>query len=435
MSKNKVAINKGFVLGYSAIAILALVAGFISNYSSNLTVDADLLAPGSSCLSSSTVQKISSTSDEQEVFGENAVSFAVTTRQGNRLKVVLGAKEENRIGDGGIVTFTAGIQNLDDKKYSDKYGRIVLAYKDGNKNKKLDFYYNNPNLDLGAFWYKSISSSVSNYATVNQLELRNGTNYHFQACISKAIDLKEAFGIEDSTPTPTPTVTTSASATITATPTATATTTVTATTTSTVTATSTTTQTATPLFTIDIKHGYNAIYVQQAMGVQKFLNAGMVVFDYNYNGDKNWRQTSKGDNISELYPGTGYYIYYEGSDTSIVVTEDDLTSSGKIFSMKKGWNLLSSQTGGYLKDIKVRVLKTGYVSSCNRTDCTNEKTLKDLFLGDISSKQAYGKIYLVKDQSATDSTEAFEMVEVTEENIDQIELSDESIFWVYLFDL
>ena len=48
MSKNKMDINKGFVVGYGALAVLALMAGFITNFSSNLTVDADLLSSGSS---------------------------------------------------------------------------------------------------------------------------------------------------------------------------------------------------------------------------------------------------------------------------------------------------------------------------------------------------------------------------------------------------
>ncbi|OQA52814.1 MAG: hypothetical protein BWY43_00322 [candidate division WS2 bacterium ADurb.Bin280] len=192
---------------------------------------------------------------------------------------------------------------------------------------------------------------------------------------------------------------------------------------------------ATPLFSVDIKNGYNAISVDQLVNAQSFINAGMVVFDYNYNGDRKWRQTSKGDNISELYPGTGYYVYYEGPDTKVTFTKNDLVDSEKVFSVKKGWNLLSAPTGGYLKDVKIRVLKEGYVSSCNRTDCTQEKTLKELFEGTASTRKAYAKMYLVSDQNASDAKDAFEVIEINENNLDEIELSDESIFWVYLFDL
>ncbi len=429
MSKNKIDINKGFVVGYGALAVLALMAGFIVNFSSNLTIDADLLSSGSSCLSSSTVQKIAATSDEQDVFGEKAVAYAVTTRQGNRLKLLIGAKEENRIGGGGIVTFTAGIQNLNDKKYSDKYGRIVLNFKDGNRTKKLDFYYNNPNLELGAWWYKSLSTSVIDYGSSFQAELRNGSNYHFQACISKAINLKDVFGIQETAPSPvpSPSVSPSVSPSPSPSPSPSAS--------ASPTLSPSPTVSATPLFSVDIKNGYNAISVDQLVNAQSFINAGMVVFDYNYNGDRKWRQTSKGDNISELYPGTGYYVYYEGPDTKVTFTKNDLVDSEKVFSVKKGWNLLSAPTGGYLKDVKIRVLKEGYVSSCNRTDCTQEKTLKELFEGTASTRKAYAKMYLVSDQNASDAKDAFEVIEINENNLDEIELSDESIFWVYLFDL
>lgn len=423
MASSKVAINRGFVLGYAAIAILALLAGFVSNYSANLAVDADTLGEGSSCLTYTTVQRLEPTAEEKEVFGSNAVAYSVLTRQNKRLKVLLGAKEQSRVGGGGIVAFTAGIQNLNDYNYTDKKGRVVLKYTDVNTEKRLDFYYGNPNLALGKYWYKTVSTSMNNYNSALQLELRNGSNYHFQSCIANAINLPAALAV--STPTPTPTVT--------ATSTTTSTTTSTWTVTSTATTTTTTTSTASP-YTFTIKNGYNAIMVGGGYSISPFTNAGMVVFDYNRNGDKKWRSTARGDKIGMVRPGLGYYVYNPGPERTINLGDvpmDDQT----LAVVKKGWNLLGTKDGGKLSQINVHVLNPGQANACNTLACARATNLKALFEGTPSTRKAYGKIYKVADGNASNAATAFSVIEITADNIDKVEIPSGSMYWVYLFEL
>jgi len=413
MANSKVAINRGFVLGYAAIAILALLAGFVSNYSSNLAIDADTLGAGSSCLTYTTVQTVEPTAEEKEVFGSNAVAYTVLTRQNKRFKVLLGAKEQSKVGSGGIVAFTAGIQNLNDFTYTEKKGRVVLKYTDVNTEKKLDFYYGNPNLALGKYWYKTISTSMNNYNSALQLELRNGSHYHFQSCIANAMNLPAA--LAGTTPTPTATVTT------------------TATTTSTSTATVTSTSSSAP-YTFTMKNGYNALMVDNGYLISPFTSAGMVVFDYNRNGDKRWRSTARGDNIHMARAGLGYYVYNPGPERTVNLgnaSVDDQT----LAVVKKGWNLLSTRTGGKLSAISVSVLNPGQASACSSSACVRNTTLRTLFEGTASTRKAYGKVYRVVNGNASTAADAFAVTEVTAENIDTVEIPAGTIYWVYLFEL
>ena len=437
MSNGKVKINRGFVLGYAAIAIFALLTGFVTNYSSNLAINADA-GPGSSCLTYSTVQAVEATAEEKEVFGANAVAYTVVPRppMNIKLKILLGATETSKIGSGGIVAFTAGIQNLTDTAYTDKKGRIVLKYVDGNTEKKLDFYYGNPNLALGKYWYKTISTSMSNYSSALTLEFRNGSDYHIGACIASAMSLTQALA----SPTPVPSPTTTTTTTTTATTTATGDDTTTVTTTPTTTTTTTTTSvTATPTadsYNVMVKNGYNAFLVDDVFSITPFTNEDMVVFDYNRNGDKKWRSTANGDNITTTLPGLGYYVYNAGPAKTVDIepyrtTEDPVNYAV----LKKGWNLLSTEAGGTLANITVKVLKEGQALSCNQLECTRETTLEELFTGTAATRKAYGKIYQVVDGNSSDAATAFSVTEVTADNLSSVTLPAGGIYWVYLFEL
>lgn len=436
MSNGKVKINRGFVLGYAAIAILALLTGFVTNYSSNLAINADA-GPGSSCLTYTTVQAVEATAEEKEVFGANAVAYTVLTKQNLKFKVLLGAAETSRVGSGGIVAFTAGIQNLNDKAYTEKKGRVVVKYIDANTEKRLDFYYGNPNLALGKYWYKTISTSMSNYSSALTLELRNGSNYHFQACIASAMNLTQALASPTpvSSPTTTTTTTTTATTTATGNDTVTVTTSPTTTTTTTTTASVTATPTANP-YNITVKNGYNAFLVDDVFSITPFTNEDMVVFDYNRNGDKKWRSTANGDNITTTLPGLGYYVYNAGPAKTVDIepyrtTEDPVNYAV----LKKGWNLLSTEAGGTLANITVKVLKEGQALSCNQLECTRETTLEELFTGTAATRKAYGKIYQVVDGNSSDAATAFSVTEVTADNLSSVTLPAGGIYWVYLFEL
>lgn len=483
MSNNRVAINRGFVVGYSAIAILALLTGFISNYNSNLSINADTANNGATCVDGSTVEPVTVTDSEKEVFGSNAVAYAVTTNENahKRHKLIVGAKEESRVGGGGIVTFTAGLQNLNDYNYTDKQGRLYLLFGD----KRLDFYFDNPMLDLGKYWYTSITSSVVDYDSEFSLQLVNGRREHLVACIKDVIDLNEAFGIVTASPTATTTVTTTAT-----------------TTASSVAGctdtdggqykytkgatngqydkcyvkTSDTTgqfvdectgsncyvdegwcdaevgfqskylscsdsgstgcnsgkclSSSTETFTI--KNGYNALSTDIGAISSVFTNQDMVVFDYNRNGDKKWRSTASGDNIPILYPGLGYYVYNSGPDTSVSATIVDPEAG---YGARLGWNLLHTDTGGNLDDVAVKVLKEGQAVSCNDENCMRDTTLEELFKGSASTRKAYGKIYVVANGNSSDANTAFNVIEVTEDNLDTVTIPSDSIYWIYLFEL
>lgn len=560
--RKRVAINRGFVLGYAAIAILALLTGFITNYNSSLEINADTVGEGSSCLTKSTVKSVAVTTAEQEIFGDNVVAYSIVTAQNKNLKLLVGSEEQSAVGDGGIITITAGIQNLDTAKYTDKSGKIVLNYTDGNKNKSLTYSYGNPNLATGQYWYKASQATISDYGISIKAELRNGSDNHLQACVADAVPLSATLGA---------TATTTATSSSTSAYIGEGSSCLTGTSVASIAVTSaekalfgdnvvayrvqtnqspaknlkllvgvkessavgdggTVTFTAglqnldekkydekkgriylrytdgknskymefyfgdgnldlgqywyksvqtsmsdygssmtmelktgsdnhlvacianaidvdeavaedgstsdddtTSSTTYSILNGYNAISTDTPVSTEAFLDAGMTVFDYNWNGDKKWRSTSNGDEIDVMYPGLGYYVYNDGSDTEITVSE--VSSTSDVYVAKKGWNLLHAESGGTLDQININVLDSGESVSCHSSSCVNQMTLKELFEGTSSTRKAYSKIFLIVDGNSSDADTAFEVTEVTEDNIDTVQIPSGSTYWVYLFDL
>lgn len=510
----------------------------------NTDTESDYAGDGSSCQTGSTVKTIAVTSAEKALFGDSVVAYQVETDQNKNLKVLVGAKESSAVGDGGVVTLTAGIQNLDDKDYSDKKGRIYLKFTNGSTNKKLQYYYGETKLSQGQYWYKTVQTSMTDYNSSMTLELRNGSDEHLQACISNAISVDKAVveenggtstsenpyissisvyggGADDSAVSvgdsikigfseaidpnsingslelggdvtglsssetggvsvsssgivtikniatfDTGTVSSSGSFTVKAALNSTGKRlTITLTAGNSVAITdedfSSATQTGGTVedndgnamqadssindpsgsfgsssesdLTYSVLNGYNAVSTDVAVSTEAFLDAGMTVFDYNWNGDKKWRSTSSGDEIDVMYPGVGYYVYNPSSDEDVTVST--VSSASDIYSAKKGWNLLHSESGGTLDEVDVNVLNSGESLSCHTSDCVTEKTLYDLFEGTASTRNAYSKMYLIVDGNSDDASTAFDVIEVTEDNIDSIEIPENSTYWVYLFDL
>ena len=422
----KLKIQKGFIGGIAAVAVLAILSGLVLRFSS-ISASTETTSSSSSCVSGATVSAIPPTDEEKKIFGDNVKVYITKTRQNKTFKVLLGVKEQSKIGGGGIVSFTAGLQNLNNFVYTEKKGRVVVRLKQTGGNKAsqvsaMDFYYGNPSLPLGKYWYKTQERFILNYSNVSvSLELRNGSGYYLQSCIANALDLNQT--LNPTTPTPTPTPTPS----------------------STATATATSTQTSTPApegYDISLKHGFNAIVIPDSVKpvlTQKLKDAGMTVFAFNVTGDKAWNRT-----IGDFHPWQGYYVLNEGDERTIKV---DLAPSNYQYykSIAPGWNLLANSSGEAVKlsDLKYDSYSTIQQNTGNAVSCAtggdnmdgagcvkiNPVSLSDL----IKNGKGHTKIYVVKDSYATTAADAFQIIQVDNSNVDSVTIPAGKPFWFYLW--
>lgn len=424
--KPKVRIQPSFVLSYLAIAVLAVTTILLNNLSlPDIEASTSSSTRAQICDQNSPVFKGESALTDQEKlnFGDGARAWVVKRNSNNQdqqktFRVILGVREVSSAGDGGIVEFTVALGNLNDETYSEDEGRIWLWI--GEKTTPLDFLYdteNSLNLQANKYWVGKRNLLIEDYEGVKiSFELLTGDDKNSRGCVSNALSLEEAFGLVDASPT----ATSSATTTISASPTA---------------SSSATTTASAVVQTWKIKSGFSAWVVPdeyEALDATSVLDAGMYVYQFNYSGDEDWKIYSVGSASPLMYSGVGYYIYNPADSASVKLSEASYIPDNSARVIKKGWNLVANSLDSdlNLSSATYPVIKAGY-QTCDEGDlsCSDEVTLKEL----ISGKRAYGKVYVIKDVTATTATKAFDILDVTEDNIDTIEIDGETAYWVYLY--
>jgi hypothetical protein len=428
--KSRVTIQPSFVLSYLAVGVLAVTTLLLNNLSlPAIEADTSISAQYRPCSSNSPVFKGESALTDQEKlnFGDGAKAWVFKRRsvredEEKTFRIILGVREISSAGTGGMVEFTVALGNLNDDSYSEDEGRVWLWIE--GETTPLDFLYdtdNSLNLQANKYWVGKRNLLVEDYegVTIN-FELLTGDEKNSRGCVVEALDLKEAFGLADTTVTPTATssstATTSASATISP--------------------SATLTSSSSDIVQVwGIKSGFSAWVVPDdydALDGKSILDAGMYVYQFNYSGSETWEIYSAGSTLPVMYPGVGYYIYNPNEDASVNLSKAATVPESSARVIKKGWNLMANSSSKELKlsDVTYTVVKSGY-DSCQESDslCSDKISLADL----LSSKRTYGKIYVIKDETATSATSAFKVLDVTEENIDSTEISGQTAYWVYLY--
>lgn len=424
--KPKVRIQPSFVLSYLAIAVLAVTTVLLNNLSLP-AIEADTASSTRAqiCDQNSPVFKGESTLTDQEKlnFGDGSRAWVIKRNSNDQdqqktFRVVLGVREVSSAGDGGIVEFTVALGNLNDETYSEDEGRIWLWV--GEKSTPLDFLYdteNSLNLQANNYWVGKRNLLVEDYEGVKiSFELLTGDNKNSRGCVSNALSLEEAFGLVSVSPTVT------SSATITAFESTTA-------------SSSVTTTVLDAVQTWEVESGFSAWVVPDeydALDATSILDAGMYVYQFNYSGNEDWKIYSVGSASPLMYSGVGYYIYNPADSASVKLSEAAYIPDNSARVIKKGWNLVanSSDSSLNLSSATYPVIKAGH-QTCDEGDlsCTDEVAFKELF----SDQRVYGKIYVIKDVTATTATKAFDILDVTEDNIDTIGIESQTAYWIYLY--
>jgi hypothetical protein len=180
-----------------------------------------------------------------------------------------------------------------------------------------------------------------------------------------------------------------------------------------------------------VKHGFNAIYLPEGMGLAStdaFTAKGMTMYAFNRNGDKKWTT-----NVRMLNHWIGYYVFNPLGTQNVDLSIIKVAERPDDKFITKGWNLLSnsSKTDINIADMKYYV-SSGCALSAGEVTCQSIGT--DTKLGDLlTSKRAYGYIYIIKDPYAAEANDAFELVEVTASNVGSIKIPAGKLFWFYLY--
>ncbi|MCX6809851.1 MAG: hypothetical protein NTZ65_03860 [Candidatus Berkelbacteria bacterium] len=415
----KIGLQKTFIFGITAVALVAIATGAIIRLQS---ISASTDTASVSCVAGSTAVQTDLSAEEASSFGASAKAYTVHTTQGwgrsngGDFRLVVAAQEQSRLGSGGLVRFTVALGNLNNFVYAEKTGRIILKF---SNSQQTIFEYGDPQLATGKYLIKQANWSVLDYSVSVNAEMRWGTGNYLQGCVSNAINLQEALGLV---------------------PTATSTATATATTSLTASATATTVSTQT---TLDVLSGYNAVYLpdtQNALLTQQLKDVGMSVFEFNHKSLKSW------DNDSNVfYHGIGYYVYNPGAETSVLVNSAPQTPETYYDRyIQNGWNLLSngSTSDKKLSDLVYYVNnlctivsdKNGNPTSTAACDSLLSYKLSDLITSNAQTTRGYATLYIIKDPHGQTATDAFEQVDVTDQNKDSIVIPAGKLFWFYLFE-
>lgn len=398
-------IQRSFILSYVAVAVVSLASGIILvnmpeiSANSDKTATATATSTTQNCQTGTTVSTTTLSDADIAIFGKDASAYIVHNAQAKDFKILLSATEVSSAGNGGIVNFIYGFQNLNNFAYGDgKDGTITLNWKNNNQGQRLIFDHRNVSIASGGYWHQSKQASVLDYTTnIKALMLNGGTDglAHQQSCINQAINLNK----ELTTPVPAP-------------------------------------------FSVDLKHGFNTIVAPNSdvLSASTITDAGMTVFDFNRLGQKIWRSTAAGQSIPYLLNQIGYYVYNPGVETTLnlaVNSTSHTISNEELIKVRRGWNLLAiSQVnaGQALGDIQLNTLNKGAVNACVEDDCFTQVTLRDLLSGDPSTSRGYGTLFEIIDGNTTDPNAAFKTVKVNSTNIDTVIIPAGTPFWFYLFE-
>lgn len=432
-------IQRSFVLSYVAIAVVTAATGLVLRSMPSISADYNkhgrtstssvsatstgTPSPGSKCLNLSRylkVEKTDVTTEEKEIFGDNAIAYNVTSAQNKQFKLLLGAKQISSSGDGGTVDFTYGFKNLWSGNYGDnKDGAIMISQgisdrtndKIGSsefswgaaKSSFLVFDHRNKAVAPQEYWYETKQFDVSSYSNNIRLHMLNGGSdglAHHQVCINNAISLNDLFV----TPTPSTTATESTKS-------------------------------------LTFKKGFNAVvppegYIYDTGAIS---SAGMYLFDFNRLGQKNWRSTAHGGAIAYMVNQIGYYVYNPSESKTINVATNPsayVESSEDKIKVRRGWNLLSNPNSSALSlaNFYLNTLKKDADATCLDESCYESVTLYSLLSGTAASSRGYGTLYEITDGNASEASKAFTKVNVTASNINSVAISPGRAFWFYLFE-
>jgi hypothetical protein len=179
--------------------------------------------------------------------------------------------------------------------------------------------------------------------------------------------------------------------------------------------------------TISLLSGYNAISSTQPILAADLQNKGLTIFDFNQQGDRNWRMSRTSNlSIDKILPGNGYYVYSPSNQTvSASPTQD--TSLGSV--IRLGWNLVANSSDSPVKfsSISMPVIKTTAENNCTDLSCFDSTLLSQI------PQRSYKKIVLIKNDQATDSSKAFEYNDIRGANADTLTIPPHTNFWFYLF--
>lgn len=403
-------IQKSFVLSCFAIAVLAILTGFVLRYSPDIMASeqtSSTATPTSSqnCQNGTTVKQSDLSAQDIEIFGEKAHAYVVHNLQSKDFKILISAKEVSEAGEGGVVSFTYGFQNLNNFAYGDsKDGTMTLNWKNGKSNQRLVFDSRNTSIASGKYWYKTKEATVLDYtADIKGYMLNGGGDglAHPQSCINRIIDLSEDFAAPVASPV-----------------------------------------------SLTLKKGFNTVLapIDATTGQQVVLDtaplteAGMYIFDFNRLGQKSWRSTAKGDLIPYFFGQVGYYVYNPSEEQTLILAANPssyVAGDEEQIKIRRGWNLLSNPNlskATYLSDFKVNVLRRGVDAACLGAGCYEEASLRDLLTGTAATSRGYGYIFQITNGNSTDPNTAFTKVKIDSSNLDTVTISPKTVFWFYLFE-
>jgi hypothetical protein len=184
--------------------------------------------------------------------------------------------------------------------------------------------------------------------------------------------------------------------------------------------------------TITFKHGFSTIFVprdEAGWDIKPFIDKELIVYDFNSDGSKTWKLSSKNE-IPYLAPGIGYYVYNaDAEDVSVITSAAGLSD---VRPLRPGWNLLANSTSLYAKltDLLYKVPKPDQ-PACAKASCMMQISLFDMFSKTVANSLAYKNLFLIKDSSATSAEDAFETIEVTNDNKDNLVFAPGETFWLY----
>jgi hypothetical protein len=131
-----------------------------------------------------------------------------------------------------------------------------------------------------------------------------------------------------------------------------------------------------------------------------------------------WRKATKENKLDVIEPGLGYYARNQGN-TIKKITFPQKYFTRRSVNVAQGWNLLANN---FSSDKRLDQITVNYKGE--------DRTIAELF----SDGKVYKAIYEVKDPRATTAKDAFEVITLTDGDLDQLKISKRKMYWLYLKD-
>lgn len=416
-TKNKgVKIQRGFIAGVTAVALVAVATGFVLQYI-NISASSfyNRYNPTNLCQNYGVAQTevVDSTPTTQELndFGQGVKAYDIKINEKKgAFRFVVEAHEFKKLFKTMVsinigLTFKSATGNLSGRtSWGGNNDRVYLLFDDGSR---LDYVYNIAPRDQ--LMEKTFHKVISDYSKGDFNVEFQGKNY--DGCI-RSIDLSALIDASTVSPSPTASVSAAISAT-----------------------TSATVNTA----TVNVKPGfqvYSIPWTTKVLDTQAFEDAGMTVWAFNRHGDGKWYTT--GSSVQKISHSNAYYIYNPGTVAKKVVVSRSTNQEETDTYIVGGWNLMSNASGS--TDRSLAELEF-YLNPCppdvaGTPTCKTVGTkvsLADLFIGDKMTQRAYPVIFVIDDPQSTDPGTAFREIRVTQANRQTVTIPANKQFWVYVW--